>query len=300
MRNICSVLFGVLLGSVLLHNCGKNPVSVDGDWVSDIPFMLGDINLEIQHDNRIYETEHFLVYSDAASDKVRLQFAAHAERALDELMDAFQIPDAAAIGIVDQTSKLMIFTNTALTRGQSAFPTGFILYGEDSEVFANWPHEMRSRFYHEIKHETMHVLQYKMGVGVPPNSRNPANLPDKWFNEGLAEYLGGGFMEPITNRVEFEQWRRPSDHINPVSIHKWSDLPINMSIAGEYYPAFALAVRYLLDADSMGKTLMDVKDMFALLAEGNTTFADAFDLHMGISIGEYEATFISRVAEYLD
>lgn len=290
----------VLLGvGCVLFSCGSDAILniVDGEWVSDIPFVIGHVNQEIAHDNRIFESDHFLVFSDASSDRVKKRFASFAEQALDELMDDFGIRRAADLGIVNQSSKLTIYTNKATALAQMAFPYGFILWGEDSDNFAGWPMEMQDRFHREIKHETTHVLQFLLGV--LPNKNN-ALEPDKWFNEGLAEYASGGFFIPIKTKESMNIWKRQHQEVVPVSIHQWSDLPISADEVGGYYPMFGLAVRYLLSKKGMGRSLKDVKNMFLDMAENHRLFSEAFHLHMGLSLADYEATFWPRMEAFWD
>ena len=73
-----------------------------------------------------------------------------------------------------------------------------------------------------------------------------------------------------------------------------------MERVGEYYPLFHLAVKYLLDDRGMGKNLSDVKNMFSLLAENETDFSEAFEIHMGISLSEFKESFFERMSTYLN
>ena len=68
-----NLTFVLITGLVLLFfTCtAKNPILVEGDWVSDIPFIVNHVNLEYGHDNRIFESEHFLVFSDASEDEFK-------------------------------------------------------------------------------------------------------------------------------------------------------------------------------------------------------------------------------------
>jgi hypothetical protein len=104
------------------------------------------------------------VFSDASSDDVKIEFARKAETSFKEILDVFDIKNAAELGIKDQSSKITIYTNKSSSYNQLAFPYGFILYGEDSENMRNWPQEMKNRYNNEIKHEMVHVVQFLLGV----------------------------------------------------------------------------------------------------------------------------------------
>jgi hypothetical protein len=290
----------IFIITILTLSCSRDNIvdSISGEWVSDIPFVINHVDLEISHDNRIFESTNFLVFSDASSDEVKKEFARKAEKSFSELLTAFNTKHPTQIGIKDQSTKITIYTNKNRSLNQLAFPYGFILYGEDSKDFSLWPVEMKKRYYNQVKHEMVHVVQFLLGV--LPNWSDRSKETDKWFNEGLAEYLSGGFFIPISTKAELENWRRGTGHNNPISIHQWSDLPISISDVGQYYPMFGLAVKYLLDKNGLDKSLKDVKDMLLVLAQNNITFAEAFENHFEISLNEFESAFFERISNYLN
>lgn len=291
-------LLAMSVSTLLLWSCsGKNPLEVEGHWVSDIPFVINHVGLQYGHDNRIFESDHFLTFSDASSDEIKKRFASYAERAFAEILADFHISSASSLGITDQSTKMTIYTNKESGIIQLAFPYGFILDSEDSNTYANWPEEMKKRYYKQLKHETMHVVQFLLGV--LPNSDNSYE-PDKWFNEGLAETVSGGFFIPITSKADFLSWKSRYGNVNPVSIHQWSDLTIPANEVGAWYPAFGLAVRYLVDKDGLNKNYTDIKHMFQELATLEITFPAAFEKYMGITLEEYENTFFERMDDFLD
>ena len=89
-----------------------------------------------------------------------------------------------------------------------------------------------------------------------------------------------------------------SGHGNPVAIHQWGNFPVPYERTGEYYPAFSLAVRYLLDSRGADRTLLDVKAMFADMVS-NGSFAPAFAGTFGMTVDEYEQRFPDLIADYL-
>ena len=300
MKAIAQAPFTIFIAALLLMGCSEDWItnSSDTEWISDIPFVIQHVGMQIPHDNRILETDHFLVFSDASSDAMKREYARKAERALCEVLHAFRIANPAELGIHDQSSKITIYTNKEMARNQIAFPYGFLLYGEDSEYVGRWSSPMKARYYNQVKHEMVHVVQFLHGV--LPNTIDRENEPDRWFNEGLAECISGGFFIPIETLSEVTQWRRQPGHINPMSIHEWSDLPIAASQVGEYYPMFGLALRYILDQDGLGKSMLDVRRMFATLAANQTTFAEAFEMHFGLSLAEFESSFFVRIEKYME
>ena len=60
----CRMIFLFFLVAFLMTCASDSGImNVSGDWVSGILFMLNHVNLEIPHDDRIYETENFLVFN---------------------------------------------------------------------------------------------------------------------------------------------------------------------------------------------------------------------------------------------
>jgi hypothetical protein len=264
------------------------------NWTRDIEFSFyGEV---LPHDNLILETPHFLTFSDASSMDVKVAYAAMAEESLLEIMDAFGIPEVEDLGIdpADASTKITIYSNRSLDQRQLAFPLGFILYGMDSPAFSR----SMGSFRRVIKHETMHVFQWLVGLTEKTSVGQP--WPDVWFTEGIAEYISGGAFRPITTLWHLESWRAQPYHDNPIAIHDWSDFPdpIEAAGGGSYYPMFGLAVRYLLDERGHGKTYADVLSMFRELIE-TQNFAYTFERHMGISLRDYEGDFFGLVTAFL-
>jgi hypothetical protein len=145
-----------------------------------------------------------------------------------------------------------------------------------------------------LKHELTHVFQFTL-TNCPSNQACPTWL-DVWFREGQAVVTGGGFRRPTLQ--ELNNWRVGPDHINPISISRWTDFP-NEDRGGEYYPIFALAYAWLVDAEEgHGATIQDMKDMFQFMAEGDS-FHGAFERALGISVAYVEENFFPLMEGYL-
>lgn len=267
---------------------------LETQWISHGPFHIEVARVE--HDGRVLESNNFLTFSDASSDDVKMIYATMAEESFYELKQEFEIASSEELGIqsTDKYSKMTIYCNRYLDHRQLAFPLGFFLYGPDSPVFLAWPEYIQVRFRNEVKHETMHVLQWLLGLGGAQGDR----WPEVWFTEGIAEHISGGAFDPVTSLAQVEQWRLPEDHTNPISIHEWADLPLPDARSGEYYPMFGLAVRYLLDENGRGKTILDVKAMFNDMLT-TRDFATSFETYMGMSVEYYEENFFSLIENFL-
>lgn len=292
------VIFIIIIFSIGCdHN--SNPLNVfKGRWVSDIQFTysIGNGDYTISHDNRIYESSNFLIFSDASSDETKKQIAYLAEKSLRELMQLFEISRSIDLGISDQNTKIKIYANkNMLSRKEQFFPIGMIIYSLDSPRWLADPHiSIEEYFPRVLKHELMHVFQHLLGLGL----NGYDDWPDLWFHEGIAEYVTGGVHSRITTLEEVDSWFILEDHVNPISIHQWSDYPVPIERIGEYYPMYHLAVKYVLSKEGGRKKLIHVKKIYEALNNGNS-FADAFETHIGMSLQYYEDNFYELISRIL-
>lgn len=267
----------------------NNNMIYQHQWTSDIQFV--SYNVKQEHDNKILETKYFLTFSDGGNDDTKIIFARMAEESFYELKQLFNIDEKSEFIVQPAFQKIKIFTIKNKTYNQYAYKYGFTLYGIDSPQFINWRVD-NFWFRREIKHETMHVVQFLLGA-----ERTGGPYADTWFTEGIAEHTGGGIGDALDTVEKFDNWLSKSTHINPIKIHKWADFPVQYGTA-EYYPAFGLAVKYLFDKKGLGKTYNDAKN---LLKEMNTlgSFSKAFEKHFGITVDYFETNFIKIIREYL-
>ena len=121
---------------------------------------------------------------------------------------------------------------------------------------------------------------------------------ETWLIEGLAEYVSGGASPPITSHDDVDSWRVADEHTNPISVHRWIDYPVPHERVAEYYPMFGLAVKYLLDPQGHGKTLMDMKAFLLDLSAGHYFCTEVFENHFGMTIEHYENHFFELMADY--
>jgi hypothetical protein len=257
----------------------------------------------IPHDGRILETPRFLTFSDGSTDDAKVVFAAVAEESLHEILEAFGVSDATELGFdpSDPETKLTIFSNHTLEAQEVAysFRFGFYAAGRDTGVYPSM-----AILRQVVKHELTHVFRMLVDFRwAGPENQGHLWYLETWFAEGMAEHMAGGSWVPIRTWAELDAWRARPDHANPVSIHDWWYFPesvIERSNGFEYYPAFDLAVRYLLDPDGLGKTFQDVMAMYLDMEAGTPMFFEAaFEKHMGITVAEYEEQFFTRMADYL-
>lgn len=304
------IIILLFISSWCIH-CDKNSTEPEPErkqyqWISGIPFLIE--NEKIKHDDHILETDNFLTFSDASSDEIKIIYSQMAEGAFAEIKQAFEIQSSEELGIFsdNRSTKITIFSDRYLNHSNMAFPIGFLLIALDSPSASSWfggdQSQLRAWYQRNVKHETMHVMQWLFGLDW--NSRWPwlqrwgRTWPEFWFSEGIAEYISGGVFSPIETIDQVNAWRENPQHINPISIHRSTDAPVPDSQIGEYYPMFGLAVRYLLDENGLGKTFIDVKKMYLDMRK-TVSFRVSFEKFMGISVNYYEAHFFELIADFL-
>jgi hypothetical protein len=274
--------------------CGQDPCyegPFDPPWVSGLSLSASWDDI-LTHDNRVLETDNFLVFSDASSDEAKIMLGNTAEAALELIKNLFVV-SSEDLGIRDRGSKFKVYSARREDKSYPrAFTDGFVMWAYDSDTFP----------YQELipdatEHECTHVVQYKLG-GLFSRTWD-------WFTEGLAEHISdGGPYIVITCWPEVDEWRQDPGHVNPITIQELGQIPDYAQIGGqrreEYYPLFGLAVRYLVDPNGHAKTMIDVKNMFAdIRGNQQKDFATVFEAHMGMSLEYYEENFYSLMEAYL-
>jgi hypothetical protein len=102
----------------------------------------------------------------------------------------------------------------------------------------------------------------------------------------------------ITSLEQFYNWYAAEGHVNPISIHRWTDFP-DTSVYSEYYGIFATAYAYLIDTEcGYGAKMADIRELFRMMKEGYG-FEEAFQESLGITVEWYREHFYSLLEEYL-
>lgn len=253
-----------------------------------------EIPVSVKITNTLLQPVEYVPVTFQVTDGVRIDFASLAEISLMEIMDKFDIENGSELGILDTNSKVKIYTRKNFDEQprQYTFSYGFLLYGEDSEWMNIWYPGGYVRFYNEMKHEVMHMVQYLMGVHY--------HMCDDWFMESIAEEISGGAFRPITTSEQLETWlANPTYSVNPIDIHTTDDYPPPyLETSGRYYPMFHLIMSYLLSEKGLGKDYADVKNMFEEIAVTNH-FSQAFYSHMGISTEDLKVELYERLRTFI-
>jgi len=250
------------------------------------------------HDCEPFVREHFTIYSDGSSEQAKQQLAELAGGIFSQLVPEFLIVDIEEEldFTEDYTYYIYADKHHDIIRAMG-YRNGFFIGAIDCATVPNY--YTRDPWWYRciIKHELTHVFQFTL-TGCPSNAACPEWL-GVWFREGQAVYMsGGGPSIRITTLSEFERWWEDQTHINPISIHRWTNFP-DPDRGGEYYPMFGLAYAYLVDqAHGHGATMADMREMFQLMKDGDG-FMEAFEKALGISVQTYQDHFYSLMEAYL-
>ena len=296
-----SVLLALLtlVASLLLSACSGesgDPTSVAeqscpaGQWAADTEGYR-----TYRHDCEPYRGVHFTIYSDAASQASKAELAGLAEGTFEELTEEWGIESEDELRFTPGYTYYIYAHMLTPSPSQEAYRNGFLTvavdYGSPPGAYQRDPWS----YLYVLKHELTHVFQFTL-TDCPTNNACPTWL-DVWFREGQAVVTGGGYERPTL--AGLNAWRARPDHINPIGISRWWDFP-DEDRGGEYYPIFALAYAWLVDReDGLGATVQDMKDIFQLMAEGDS-FHDAFEEVLGISVAYFQANFYRLMEAYLE
>ena len=284
------------LAFTLTVRVGTSTLVFDGSWND---YLSATLEHPIGHDGNPYVSSNFIVYSGFSSMESRQYMAASAEEAYVELKTALNTGDF-EFGWATTDRTIDIFANKLQSINNGlAYPEGFLARAWDT--VNNWWTADTARYQQLIKHELTHVVQ---GLLISPDYQ--LNSPDDWFTEGIADHMAGGSVhDTIVRWGQLDLWRRNHSHLvgsgNPVAIHRWSDFPpeiLEPNTTDTYYPYFELAFRYLIDPAGHGKTLMDAKQIYFDI-RGGTSFSDAFEMRMEMTVEYYEGHFWELMEGYL-
>jgi hypothetical protein len=253
------------------------------------------------HDGNPYQTEHFIVYSDAASIEARQTVAEIGEELLTVLKNDFEIEGDTLFRFPSGQTKIHIFAykdHYPTEWGGQSYPGGFLIYSLDHPGRTKAGHTKMEMYVPVVKHELMHVIEFLL-IGVEDFNTEPVRV-DEWLSEGIGESVSGGTAGGnITSLARFEELISTYGELNPIAVHHQSQYPnIEGAAYFYYYPMFELAVNYLLDPAGAGVEKTGFRDIYLDIRDGED-FATAFENRLGISLTEYEAQFFDLIRNFL-
>ncbi len=286
-------LVAVALGT---HGCQSDPSSPPapsdpqtekGSWAVYTPY-------DWTHDGHSHPSRHVTIYSDAATDAVKMSLAAIADDRWDRILALFDSSDVSGFRYPPGSSTIDIYINRNHPEGINwAYWGGFIITIRSDDISGFWRDYAVYTVRHELTHEFEFLTEGREALGT-----------DVWFREGLAVHVG--CLEPtgwstIRSLAELEAWISQNQGLpgrgNPIGIHHHDDYPEGAD-RHEYYRLFELAVTYMLDERGLGGSYQDVAGLFYDARDGDPFFV-SFEDRFDISLSDYEAQFFDRMRMYL-
>jgi hypothetical protein len=250
------------------------------------------------HDCHPFTGEHFTIYSDGSSGLAKQQLAELMEPIFDELVTEFEIEDIEDELYFTGDYTYYVYANKHHDEILAvAYPNGFFIGAIDCVTIPGYYVDNPWWYRCVAQHELTHVFQF--GLTGCRSIRSCPRWLDVWFREGQAVHMSGAGPEiRITTLNDFYRWWEDETHLNPISIHRWTDFP-DFDRSQEYYPMFGLAYAYLVDpVHGHGATIADMRDLFHLMKE-RQLFEDAFWEALSISLSSFEDDFYDLMEEYL-
>jgi len=262
-------------------------LNTDGEaWSVYTPFKW-------THNGKPYNSEHCIVYTDAASYELKTQVRNIADENFIEILQTFNFNNFTDFRYPPGNHKIEIYINRFHDENINwAYWGGFIITIRPSDI-----HD--TRYYNYVdytsKHELMHIFEFliegTIELGTPT-----------WFREGIAVYIGNMGtvgIQKIDNSAELESWIQQYKNMpgegNPIKIRQWEDFPQSVrdqNQTGKYYPFFGLAMEYLIDEKGAGKSYQYILNLFYDVRNG-IEFPVTFQLTFGFDVKEYETEFFN-------
>jgi len=204
--------------------------------------------------DKVLVTDHFHAYSNGASDDELIRLAETAEEAFNNLLTFFSMTDL--IIPTDQEKFELIYEVNEQIITQ-AFRYGFIIskieFGVNLEV---------------IQHELGHNFQFILSDNTFDRHR--------WLYEGVAHIMADYKTDKITTVSQLEE--RQFFFVEVMNVHIM-DIDLNGLLDGfekydnmvyHYYSLAHLMAEYVFDPNGFGLSKSDIKQMYLLMADGNT------------------------------
>jgi len=245
------------------------------------------------HDGHPYESANVIVFSDAASLESRQKLAEITENLVTTLVEDFEIDPATMFKWPPGQTKLHVYAyrdHFVDWFGGKGYYGGFMMYSLDHPI----RNTELGNYTRVVTHELMHAFE-----GLMKGTENP-KIVDVWLTEGIAEHVSGGTSSSgnITTLAMLDSLVGVHGQVNPISMHYYEDFPY-MDLGYAYlYAMFELSVRYLLDADGLGRPKTLVRDLLVEAGDG-ALFAASFEEKFGLGLRPFEDEYWDRIRAFL-
>lgn len=281
---------------LIIPGCSKSPTEPEKKMVDSGSWYETGFT-PWPHDGNPYESQNFVIFSDAASLEARQLLAQICEEVFDTIVVRLNITDLSILQFPEgRNNKIHIYAyynHNPTQWGGQAFYGGYLIYSPDHPIRTEWGQTDLDKYVPLVKHEMVHTVQTLI---VGANDERVYS----WFAEGIAIELSDDiFYARIDTQAEFDNVIANWGSLNPISIQYSNTYPDVEGIGSSYlYPMFWLAVRYLLDPAGQDGTFEDVRDVL-IDAANEVHFKKSLGNRFGISFDEYEAHFFDLMKNYL-
>jgi len=245
------------------------------------------------HDGKPYESANVIVFSDAASLESRQKLAEITESLVTTLVEDFEIDPATMFKWPPGQTKLHVYAyrdHFVDWFGGKGYYGGFMMYSLDHPI----RNTELGNYTRVVTHELMHAFE-----GLMKGTENP-KIVDVWLTEGIAEHVSGGTSSSgnVTTLAMLDSLVAVYGDVNPISMHYYEDFPY-MDLGYAYlYAMFELSVRYLLDADGLGRPKALVRDLLVEAGDG-ALFATSFEEKFGLGLQQFEDEYWDRIRAFV-
>ncbi len=285
------------IGYLSFCGCSDSPTKPEKPMVDDGSWYETGFT-PWPHDGNPYESENFVIYSDAASLEARQLLSQICEDVFATIIERLGITDLSILRFpADRNNKIHIYAYynyNPLNWGGQAFYGGYLIYSPDHPQRTEWGLTALDKYVPLVRHEMMHVVQTLI---IGANDERVYS----WFAEGIAiEISDDNFYIRIDSQAKMDSLISIYGKRNPISFQYSRTYPTDIEGIGRFYlyPMFWLAVRYLTDPAGQGRSFYDVRDV--LIDAGNgVSFKTSLGNRFGIGFADYESQFFDLMNEYL-
>jgi len=288
MKKYKSLFFVLILIFVLTSCEDEDQVNPNNETEKEEGSWLKYSPIDWTHDGNPISGTYCKIYSDGASQTLKLQCLEFADLMFEDILNQFSFDNFGDLKLPPENDKINVYINTehADNIAYAYWGTIFITI-RTTELNTNLYEYL---FKHELTHEFEFLIEGTVNLGT-----------DFWFREAIAIYCGGGFNY-INTVDDLEDWIKANENFpgqgNPIMIHAWEDFPYGSDVDGYYFYVFDITMKYLLDPKGLNKSYYDVLNLFYEIREGNS-FNNAFQNNFGLSLTVFEVEFYDRIRQYL-
>jgi hypothetical protein len=301
--------FLLLIISMLIFSGGISSAATGTFYTnSEGYYGQGDSGCDGNPNWWVYESDHFLIYSDISSDYVRVLLAQMAEKEFATLKTAFGVTDTElGIDTNDSSTKPHICSSGVGSVGCGGY-RGISMPALDGENMD--PVDRLNDYYGYrvwVRHELTHFIQGYLAHDKVNGSDELSGLEkmEIWFLEGQAVLLQRDPLMELMDTLSLTDYYA-AGRPNPVSVKTRQAMDDAGLTNPDIYPAFSLAAKYLFDTTARGgagNSLLTSKNFFRQIS-GGVSFSEAFAgtftrAGAPLTVDDFENNFETWMNEYL-